>query len=121
MCVYIYIERERERVVYQTAISKTHGNCKPKIDHRYTYKKKKKESKHNTKYSHQIAREQKRKRKENYKNKYKTINPMAIRTFLSIITLNVNVLTAPTERHRLAERIQNRPTYMLSTRDPLQI
>ena len=31
---------------------------------------------------------------------------MAIGTYLSIITLNVNELNAPTKRHRLAEQIQ---------------
>ena len=37
---------------------------------------------------------------------------------LSIITLNVNGLNAPTKRQRLAEWIQ--PLYMLSARDPPQ-
>ena len=31
---------------------------------------------------------------------------IAIQTYISIITLNVNELNAPTERHRLAEWIQ---------------
>ena len=35
-----------------------------------------------------------------------TIKKMAIGTYISIITLNVNGLNAPTKRHRLAERIQ---------------
>ena len=47
---------------------------------------------------------------------------MAIGTYISIITLNVNGLNAPNKRHRLAEWIKKtRPTYMLSTRNPLQI
>ena len=33
---------------------------------------------------------------------------MAIGTYISIITLNVNGLNAPTTRHRLAEGIQNK-------------
>ena len=33
---------------------------------------------------------------------------MAIGTYISIITLNVNILNAPTKRHRLAEWIQNK-------------
>ena len=47
---------------------------------------------------------------------------MAIGTCISIITLNVNGLNAPTKRHRLAEWIQNQDPYkyMLSTRDPPQ-
>ena len=46
---------------------------------------------------------------------------MAIGTYISILTLNVNGLNAPTKRHRLAEWIKKiRPIYMLSTRNPLQ-
>ena len=36
---------------------------------------------------------------------------MAIRTYISIITLNVNGLNAPTKRHRLAEWIQKQDPY----------
>ena len=36
---------------------------------------------------------------------------MAIRTYIAIITLNVNGLNAPTKRHRLAEWIQNQDPY----------
>jgi len=43
-------------------------------------------------------------KKEN-KNKSKTVNKMAIRTYISIITLHVNGLNAPTKRQRLAEWI----------------
>ena len=45
---------------------------------------------------------------------------MAMGVYLSIITLNVNGLNAPTKRQRLAEWIQRRLQYMLSTRDPPQ-
>ena len=96
-----------------------------------THTKKKKESKHNTKVSHQITREQKRKgRKKTYKNKYKTINKirirMAIRTYILIITLNINKLNDPNQRLRLAEWIhiccpqethfRSRDTYRLKMR-----
>ena len=37
---------------------------------------------------------------------------MAIGTYISIITLNVNVLIAPTKRHRLAEWIQKQDPYI---------
>ena len=37
---------------------------------------------------------------------------MAIGTYISIITLNVNRLNAPTKRHRLAEWIQKQDSYM---------
>ena len=36
-------------------------------------------------------------------NQPQTIKKMAIETYISIITLNVNALNAPTKRHRLAE------------------
>ena len=51
--------------------------------------KKKKESKHNTENSYQITREEKKRGKEEkktYKNKSKTINKMAIRTYILIIS-----------------------------------
>ena len=38
----------------------------------------------------------------------KTIKKMVIGTYISIITLNVNGLNAPTKRHRLAEWIKNK-------------
>ena len=42
---------------------------------------------------------------------------MVIRTYILIITLNVNGLNPPIKRHRLAEWIQKkRPIYMLSAR-----
>ena len=37
---------------------------------------------------------------------------MAIGTYISITTLNVNGLNAPSKRHRLAEWIQKQKTYM---------
>ena len=37
-----------------------------------------------------------------------TIKKMAIETYISIITVNVNGLNAQTRRHRLAEWIQNK-------------
>ena len=44
-------------------------------------------------------------KKKIYKNKSKTIKKIAIGTYISLITLNVNGLNAPTKRHRLAEWI----------------
>ena len=37
---------------------------------------------------------------------------MVIGTYMSIITLNVNGLNAPTKRHRLAEWIQENKTHI---------
>ena len=58
-------------------------------------------------------------KEKSYNNKPKTIKKMVIGTYISIITLNVNVLNAPTKRHRLVNGYKTRPIYMLSTRDPL--
>ena len=61
--------------------------------------KKKKQSDHNRNNSHQVTREQRRKgRKRTYKTESRTTNKMAIRTNISIITLNGNRLNAPTKR-----------------------
>ena len=51
-------------------------------------------------------------KKRTYKNKPKTIKKMVIGTHMSIITLNVNGLNAPTKRHRLAEWIQKQDPYI---------
>ena len=78
-----------------------------------THTKKNKHSKHNTGDSHQITREQKRKgRKKDLQKQSKTIFKMAIRTYILIITSNVNGLNAPTKKHRLAEWIQKRDLYI---------
>ena len=45
------------------------------------------------------------------KNKPKTMKKMVIGTYISIITLHVNGLNAPTKRHRLAEWIQKEDPY----------
>ena len=46
------------------------------------------------------------------KNKPKRIKKMIIGTYKLIITLNVNGLSAPTKRHRLAEWIQIQDPYI---------
>ena len=40
------------------------------------------------------------------------MNKMETGTYISIITLNVNGLNAPTEKHRLAEWIQKQDPYI---------
>ena len=45
---------------------------------------------------------------------------MAMNNCLSIITLNVNGLNAPSRRHRIAEWIRKHDPHMLPTRDPPQ-
>ena len=50
--------------------------------------------------------------KRTYKNKPKTIKKMVIGTYISIITLKVNGVNAPSKRHRLAEWIQKQDAYI---------
>ena len=50
----------------------------------------------------------KQEKEKTYNNKPKTIKKMVIGTHISITTLNVNGLNAPTKRHRLAEWIQKK-------------
>jgi len=45
-------------------------------------------------------------KKKDLQNQPQTIKKMAMETYISIITLNVNGLNASTKRHRLAEWIQ---------------
>ena len=49
---------------------------------------------------------------KDHNNKPKKIKKMVIGTYISIITLNVNGLNAPTKRHRLAEWIQKQDPYI---------
>ena len=51
-------------------------------------------------------------KKRTDKNKPITIKKMVIGTYISIITLNMNGLNAPTKRHRLAEWIQKQDPYI---------
>ena len=51
-------------------------------------------------------------KKNDLQNQPQTIKKMAIGTCISIITLNVNRLNAPTKRHRLAEWIQKQDPYI---------
>ena len=62
---------------------------------------KKKELRHNTKLSHQITSEEDKSRKKEKRpteTNLKQLPKMAIRTCISIITLNINGLNAPTKR-----------------------
>ena len=69
-----------------------------------THRERKKESKYNTKESYQITGENNNQKKKNknqhYQNNPKTVK-MAIRTYISIITLNVNELKVSTKRQLL--------------------
>ena len=56
--------------------------------------------------------------KKDLQDQPQTIKKMAIGTYISIITLNINELNAPTKRHRLDEWIKNKTH--IYTRNPLQ-
>ena len=58
-------------------------------------------------YSKEIQEKEK-----DLQNQPQTIKKMAIGTYISIITLNVSGLNAPTKRHRLAEWIQKQDPYV---------
>ena len=51
-------------------------------------------------------------KEKDLQNQPQTIKKMAIGTYISIITLNVNRLNAPTKRHRLAKCIQKQDPYI---------
>ena len=51
-------------------------------------------------------------KKKDLQNQPQTIKKMAIWTYISIITLNVNKLQAPNKIHRLAEWIQKQDPYI---------
>ena len=58
-----------------------------------------------------LGRKHKRRKRPTI-TKPKTIKKMVIGTYMSIITLNVNGLNAPTKRHGLAEWIQKQDPYI---------
>ena len=55
--------------------------------------------------------------KKDVQGKSKRINKMTIRTYISIVTLNVNRLNAPIRRHRVAEWIQKQGPYICCLQD----
>ena len=63
-------------------------------------------------YKHNTTEKSSKHKKEPKKKKTKTMNKMAISTYLSIITLNVNGLNVPLKRHRVAEWIQKQDPYI---------
>ena len=51
-------------------------------------------------------------KKKDLQNQPQAIKKMAIGTYISILTLNINRLNVPTKRHRLAEWIQKQEPYI---------
>ena len=60
-----------------------------------------------------------RKEQKTYKNNPKTINKMAIKTYISIIPLNVNGLNTPIKTYTVAEWIQNQDLYISCQQETL--
>ena len=92
MYMYILLYQNLTVTVNEKSIIDTHAN-------------KKKESKQNIKERQQITKGENERGKEEktYKNNYKTINKLVIRTYILIITLNIDGLNAPAKRHTLVE------------------
>ena len=98
-------DQQLKIIIYiKIAIQKSHGNCKTKI---YTiYTKSKRDPKIILKIvikSQEMRTKDEERGKRDLQNNPKTMNKMAVRAYISIITLNVNGLKAPTKRHILAE------------------
>ena len=51
-------------------------------------------------------------KKKDLPNQPQTIKKMEIGTYISIITLNIDGLNAPTKRHRLAEWLQKQDPHI---------
>ena len=68
----------------------------------HSQKLKRKVFKHKINENHPTKKRKKRESSINWKTRFK----MAINTYLSIITLNVNGLNAPIKRHRVADLIK---------------
>ena len=58
-------------------------------------------------------------KKKDLHNEPKTIKKMAVGTYISIITMNINGLNAPAKRHRLAEWIQKQDPYIFCLQETL--
>ena len=56
------------------------------------------------------------KKKKSYKNKSPILNKVAIKKYISIILLSVNVLNAPTNETDWLNEYKNKPIYILSAR-----
>ena len=59
-----------------------------------------------------FSRQETQEKEKTANNKPKSIKKMVIGTYISITTLSINGLNAPTKRHRLAEWIQKQDPYI---------
>ena len=75
---------------YRSTYMNPHGHHKSETYNRYT--KTTDKGTHKTRKSSNHKQRNKKKKQKNYKKKKKTSNKMAISTYLSVITLKVNVI-----------------------------
>ena len=59
-------------------------------------------------------------KKQDLQKQTQKMNKMAIGTYISMFSLNVNGLNAPSKDIHLLDGYENKPVSVLSTRDPLQ-
>lgn len=78
---------------------------------------KRRKYKHNIKGNNQTTKKKTERNKEIQSQLEKLRFKMVMNTYLSMITLNVNELNAPSKRHRMAGWIKKKKS--LPTRDPL--
>ena len=108
MCLSLYDYQSKSRR-YSNALTylktKVTANQKHTIN---SQKPKRRELKHNRKENHQTTMEKQKQKgtKKKYKINWKTMFKMAINTYLSIITLNVNGLNAAIKKYRVADWIK---------------
>ena len=97
------------RLLYQNLMITTNQNS---VIYTHTHKKRNPNMPLKLVIKSQEKRTKEEGEKKTYKNKSKTVNKMALRTYISIITLNINGLNVPTERHSLAEWIEKQHPYI---------
>ena len=102
----MYLNLKGQHLKIYIGIYKPHDNHNP--HNRYTHTKRERNPTITLKIviKSQGKRAKEDRKKKNYNNNPKTINKMAISTYLSIVTLNVNGLNVPIKRHRVAECTQ---------------
>ena len=125
MAWYILSDEREEATTKNTLLSKTLIQIWWKNQKLYRQAKVKRIQDHQTSFTTNVkgtSLGRKHKTRERpTENKSKTIKKMLIKTYIWIISLNVNGSNALTERHTGQMDIKMRPVYMLSTRDPVQI
>lgn len=116
-CYQLKIDCYRCKLLYVSLVVTT--KQKPRVN---TQKTKRKKYRHITKESHQTTKKEYEKNRE-LQNQPENNYKMAISTYLSIVTLDINGLNTRIKTEWLNEFKTNktRPTYMLPTRNSLSL